>query len=409
MRFDAEGLWPAEVKALLRDEPQLTVSDAGRVVILPIEPQLMLGTHVNVERGKKWIKEGHVPGGTVGTEANAAAEGYALAVILHGLAQPNVVIEETARARCDQRDRPMAGRRAGEAPDETRWLAKTLANRAGADGPAAQGIARAHRPGRDAPRRARRDQQLLDRSAEERRRGSAPISTATWRGRAISVAGIDPGQAPLPADVVTVGSREWAFRRTERLSIAVGTPTLRGPFAAEAVPPASKLVLSESSLQEVVTFREEGSERSRLRTSESATFSSATFRQALSHMAEEGINSEAAFASDTTLFDSLRERRREAVERTLTQISSNNEQRSGVVARTVTSTARSYTTRGKDARFATTEVSFQVAAPVDVEIRLEDVGLVWCPRMRSPFIALAPADHELRGRGTTGVPASRTR
>jgi hypothetical protein len=125
-----------------------------------------------------------------------------------------------------------------------------------------------------------------------------------------------------------------------------------------------------------------------LRTSESATFSSATFRQALSHMAEEGINSEAAFASDTTLFDSLRERRREAVERTLTQISSSNEQRSGVVARTVTSTARSYTTRGKDARFATTEVSFQVAAPVDVEIRLEDVGLVWCPRMRSPFIAL---------------------
>ena len=39
-------------------------------------------------------------------------------------------------------------------------------------------------------------------------------------------------------------------------------------------------------------------------------------------------------------------------------------------------------------RYATTEVWFQVAAPIDVEIRLEDVGLVWCPRMPSPFMAL---------------------
>ena len=39
-------------------------------------------------------------------------------------------------------------------------------------------------------------------------------------------------------------------------------------------------------------------------------------------MAEEGINSETAFSQDTTLFDSLRERRREAIDRTLTQISS---------------------------------------------------------------------------------------
>ena len=145
---------------------------------------------------------------------------------------------------------------------------------------------------------------------------------------------------------------------------------------------------SESSIQEVVAFREEASGRASTRVSETATFNSSTFRQALSHMAEEGVNNEAAFSQDTTLFESLRERRREAIDRTLTQISSNNEQRTGFVGRTVTSTARSYTTRGKDETYATTEVSFQVAAPIDVEVRLEDVGLVWCPRIPSPFIAL---------------------
>ena len=105
-------------------------------------------------------------------------------------------------------------------------------------------------------------------------------------------------------------------------------------------------------------------------------------------MAEEGVNDEAAFSQDTTLFESLRERKREAIDRTLTQISINASAHGELSVRTVTSTARSYTTRGKDVRYATTEVSFQVAAPIDVEIRLEDVGLVWCPRMPSPFMAL---------------------
>lgn len=386
-RFDAAGIWPPEVKALLSDDPRLAVSGDGRVVILPIEPQQLLGNHQNVARGKKWVKE-KVPRETVGGEAKGAAAGYALATILHGLAQPNVVIEEMLLLGMVNATGKWLGPELEEAPDVTQLLARRLAAHAGAAASAREqelrvlidrGVLLLHELG------------VTNSVLIERVKGDAKIRADVYRyvgWKVDQVGAIDPGRAPLPDDTVIVGSREWAFRRTERLSIAVGTPTLRGPFAAEAVAPASKLVLSESSLQEVVTFREQGSGSTRARVSETATFSAATFRQALSHMAEEGINSEGAFQQDTTLFDSLRERRREAVERTLTQISTNNEQRSGVVARTVTSTARSYTTRGKDPHFATTEVSFQVAAPVDVEVRLEDVGLVWCPRMRSPFIAL---------------------
>src|SRR5262245_38103738 len=92
-RVDAAGIWPPEVKALLSDDPRLAVSSDGRVVILPIEPQQLLGNHLNVARGKKWVKE-KVPRDTVDGQARDSAAGYALATILHGLAQPNVVIEE---------------------------------------------------------------------------------------------------------------------------------------------------------------------------------------------------------------------------------------------------------------------------------------------------------------------------
>ena len=186
---------------------------------------------------------------------------------------------------------------------------------------------------------------LLTRLKEDRAVRQAAFRYVVWKGDALNT--LDPSIVPLPDDTVIVGSREWAFNRSERLSIEVGTPTLRGPFATDAVAPASELVTSESSLQEVVAFSEETRGRATTRVSETATFNSSTFRQALSHMAEEGVNDEAAFSQDTTLFESLRERRREAIDRTLTQISTTTSS-APASSRTVTSTARSYTTRGKD-------------------------------------------------------------
>ena len=388
-RFEARAVQPSEVDEILRDPPELDVTDNGRVVIQPIGPEHLIARSSTRTRGEIWTGSDTlvVDGATVETETTNAAEGYALASILHGLARPNVVIADMLALGLVNEFGAWLGSDLADAADPVSELATQLADQA-------VGVSVREKELRVLIERATAlletlgvtGSALLARLKESAADRQAAFRYVVWKGDLLNT--LDPSIVPLPDDTVIVGSREWAFSRTERLSIEVGTPTLRGPFATDAVAPASELVTSESSLQEVVTFQEEASGRASTRVSETATFNSSTFRQALSHMAEEGVNDEAAFSQDTTLFESLRERRREAIDRTLTQISSNNEQRTAFVGRTVTSTARSYTTRGKDETYATTEVSFQVAAPIDVEVRLEDVGLVWCPRMPSPFIAL---------------------
>jgi hypothetical protein len=86
VRFDAGGVWPADVKVLLRDDPQLSVTIDGRLKIEPIGPRQLLARRGAAVRGKQWAKPDKRPvdGDTIGNEANDAAEGYALAQILHG-------------------------------------------------------------------------------------------------------------------------------------------------------------------------------------------------------------------------------------------------------------------------------------------------------------------------------------
>lgn len=389
LRFDAAAAWPKEVAQTMRDEPKLE-SDDGRLLIDRVTPYQYLASNEMRQRIKQWGKMGDelLDAKQVKKQIDDAKAGEALAQILHGIAQPNAVLADLLAAGAINATGRWLGEKLADARDVPETVAKFLAEHFGApdkkrrDGISPlleQALALLVKLGANAT-------SLLGRLKAASSLRERLFGYIVWRVDGLGA--LDPGQAPLPDDSVFVGSREWAFRRTERLSIQVGTPTLRGPVATEAVAPASELVLSESSIQEVVSFSEQGSSRGQLRASESGSYNSATFRQALAHMTEEGINSEGAFSQESTLFDSLRERRRETIERTLSLISSTNEQRSGTMTRQLTSQSRSYTTRGKDPVFATTEVAFQVAAPVDVEIRLEDVGLVWCPRLASPFIAL---------------------
>ena len=400
--FVATGVWPATVTRLLRDEPLLEIEPDGRLVVQPLGPREYLSLTALRAQEATWTKPGAkaVPAATVRKEVDESARGFELAQILHGIAQPNAVIEDLLATKAIEPNGPWLGKTLRNAADSLDAISRILVEGDTAAKPRVDAIG---------PLIAQALAQLLaalgpsGQAQLQRLRQPSALQARLFAyivNRVDRLGGIDPGLTPLPDDTVIVGSREWAFRRTERLSVAVGTPTLRGPFATEAVAPASKLVLSESSLQEVVSFREEGTARSRSSARESASFSASTFRQALAHMSEEGINSEGAFSQETTLFDTLRERRRETIERTLTQISRSNEQRSGSASRSVTSQARSYTTRGKDAVHATTEVLFQVAAPVEVQVRLEDVGLVWCPRLASPFIALhrLVTEHERESR-----------
>lgn len=191
---------------------------------------------------------------------------------------------------------------------------------------------------------------------------------------------------PFPTSPVNTHLREWAFQRVERLDITLGEPELRGPFNAESVSPKSKLKLSETFTSEQFDFSENSIGTSEERSNERAVFTSSRFQSALSNMTESGISDDNSFTTDSTLLNTLREQRRAAIDKTLTNISTENENRVVSGSRSISSSSRNYITRGKDAKLATTELSFQVASHVKAEVRLEEVNLVWAPYIYSPFL-----------------------
>ncbi|BDD05618.1 hypothetical protein [Aureibacter tunicatorum] len=199
---------------------------------------------------------------------------------------------------------------------------------------------------------------------------------------------IDNKLTPLPDDSSITKSREWAFQRVETLTLNLQKPVLRGPFSAETVAPNSELTISESFTSESFQLSESASRSANSQSVENGVFSSVKFKAALNNMTESGITDENSFSKDSTLFNTLRERRRDSINKTLTNISNENENKDIRGSRIVTSTSRSYTTRGKDENHATTELSFQVTTPVDVKVKLEDVNLVWAPQVASPFLEL---------------------
>ena len=199
---------------------------------------------------------------TVGNEVADAAEGYALAQILHGIAQPNAVLQDLLEASAINATGLWLGDALNAAADPTATIASVLV---GLTGGAADAREAELRPLIDQAADLLRHIGITGSSLLDRLKNDEALRLKINRYLAWRVdhfGAIDPSLAPLPDDTVIVGSREWAFRRTERLSVGVGTPTLRGPFATEAVAPKSKSVTSESSLQEVVAFQEQGSGRS---------------------------------------------------------------------------------------------------------------------------------------------------
>lgn len=207
---------------------------------------------------------------------------------------------------------------------------------------------------------------------------------------------IDNMLIPLPDEADITNSREWAFQRVEHLELILGKPVLRGPFDAESVSPNSELTIAESFTSEQFELAETVTGQANQSLTDKGTFTSGRFQSALSNMTESGVSSENSFSADSTLLNTLRERRRDVIDRTLTSISSENEQRTASSSKITTSTSRSYTTRGKDPDFSTTELAFQVTTPVHAQVRLEDVNLVWAPSVPTPFLRLHTIirDHE---------------
>jgi hypothetical protein len=390
LTYTPDAVMPDALAGLLTHDPVADLDTAQRLVLQPLEPALLIGAGRAV---REFILDGgaggKLPPGVVRESLEASLRGAAAAQLMHGLAQSNVVIAEMLRLGLVRASGTWLSGELAKTDDPLALIAAALA---------AERRRRATGEGEPLAMLMGNSEALLlhlgmpagEVLARLRADAEVRANVYDFLGGWVDDVGFDVGggDVPLPDSLVVTGHREWAFNRTERLNMKVGTPTLRGPFHADAVSPNSELTISESSLTEIVRFTETGSASDRSRSSENVTFSASTFRESLSNLSEDGINDETAFSQNSTLFDTLRERRREAIERTLVEISSSNQQRSGSASRTVTSAARSYTTRGKDPRFATTELAFEVVAPVAAEVLLEQVGIVWCPRMNSPFMYL---------------------
>lgn len=193
---------------------------------------------------------------------------------------------------------------------------------------------------------------------------------------------------PQKSDMAFLNGREWAFQRTERLDLKLNRPVFRGPFSAESVAPVSTLSESEqtvTSTESISVFRES---RGSGRTTGRISSVSRRFNRVLNNLTEAGVQDEGSFSQTSTLLGTLNERRRSLIESVITSVSEENETQQIDRSGSEVTYSRTYTTEGKDADQATTELAFQVVTPVDVSVKVEDVGLVWCPRIEHPFIGL---------------------
>ncbi len=195
----------------------------------------------------------------------------------------------------------------------------------------------------------------------------------------------------VPFDPELDSNREWGIQRFEEMRLALGTPFFRGPVAAHSVAPKSKLTLTESvSLETELAALSVESRTSTAFFSDTA-ISSSQFQNRLENLSEFGITNANAFSSTSTLFESLNEVRRSAIQQVAHSISETNESR--VLHRTSRRMTQSseLVTEGKDAKLATTELEFQIVTPGKATVRLVDVGLLWTPFVNEPFYDLRQA------------------
>lgn len=182
--------------------------------------------------------------------------------------------------------------------------------------------------------------------------------------------------------------REWAFQRTERLDLFPEKAVFRGPVSTQSVAPNSELSRSRQTVFSEGSVRSTRSLRSAERLSGETNTIGRRLGFALNNLTESSIQKEAEFTGTGTLLSTLSDRRRSIVESVIDRVSTENEAQSAQFSGVESTASDSYIARGIDDDQATTEVAFQVVSPVQVEVRLEDIGLVWCPRVFEPFIGL---------------------
>lgn len=184
------------------------------------------------------------------------------------------------------------------------------------------------------------------------------------------------------------GYSEWAFQRSEKLTMQLGTPEFKGPISTESLTPNSELSVSESLNISDFSGQNTLQTQSNARSESQSSSLSTRFQHQLSNMTEEGMQDEAEFSKTSLLVNSLREQRRASINHVINQLSRENQSVAYSQKFTTSNASREYTSRGVDSDQAMTELAFQVSTPVDVSIKLDAVNLAWCPRIASPFLDL---------------------
>lgn len=184
-------------------------------------------------------------------------------------------------------------------------------------------------------------------------------------------------------DPVITKSREWAFLRRERVELALQTPLLRGPLSVNSVSPESELALTQSR----ITSRATGSQSLQQAFSSltGATTLSSQVKSNMGTLFDYGSNLGQTMSEEGYARDNSRGEKKSIVESTLSQLSQSNAAQTISSHSSSSSQIREYRTEGKDEKYATTEVSFEVFSPVKVTHYLDGIGAVWCPRIRNPY------------------------
>ena len=186
-----------------------------------------------------------------------------------------------------------------------------------------------------------------------------------------------------------VESCEWAFLRQERIELTMKQPQIRGPINVLSIAPNSELTIKES--EEYVHATSSSTFLGKDEQSKQYNSIESELKSKLGTLFDYGSNLGDTLSEVGYSKDSMTSEKRSRVEASLQSISLQNRSKKSFYSSSTLHSDRIYHTMGKDSNFATTEVAFEVFAPVDVKHFIDDIGVVWAPRIKNPFRGLRGA------------------
>ncbi len=179
---------------------------------------------------------------------------------------------------------------------------------------------------------------------------------------------------------------EWGLIRRDKITVTIKEKLLRGPIETSSVSPnaVSEVVNSFESIISSTSGKEDVSSTSTLtRQSRSIADNIAT---SITNSVESGARNQSSFNNNSLVRNSMTERLSSASREELRLISQMNRVASISSYEERISRSTMYKTEGIDDQLSNTEVLFESFAKTAVSANVDDIGLVWCPRITAPYM-----------------------